>query len=112
MDSNEFLFKLKNSLPDGFEAKKFNRMRRIHIKYYHYGFAVIDLNQSNYNLYAIDGLFSAVGVSNFERNIPNMSNKTTRIMHIPYNNTDVLEKLIKYVKANPSNIESIAVQSY
>lgn len=112
MDSNEFLFKLKNSLPDGFEAKKFNRMRRVHIKYFHYGFAVIDMNNSDYNLYAIDGLFSAVGVNKYERDIPNMSNKTTRIMHISYNNTDVLEKLIKYVKDNPSNIECIAVQSY
>lgn len=112
MDSNEFISMLNNSLPDGFEAKKFNRMQRIHIKYFHYGFAVIDLNQSNYNLFAIDGLFSAIGVRNYERNIPNMSNKTTRIKHISYDDTDVLEKLIKYVKDNPSSVESIAVQSY
>ena len=28
MDSNEFIYNLKNSLPDGFEAKKYNRMPR------------------------------------------------------------------------------------
>ena len=112
MDNNEFISKLKSLLPDGFEAKKFNRMQRIHIKYYHYGFAVIDLNQSNYNLFAIDGLFSAIGLNNYERNIPNMSNKTTRIMHISYEDTEVLEKLIKYVESQPSSVESIAVQSY
>lgn len=112
MDSNEFISMLNNSLPDGFEAKKFRRMQRIHIKYYHYGFAVIDLNQSNYNLFAIDGLFSAIGVRNYERNIPNMSNKTTRIMHISYDDTDVLDKMIKYVESNPSSVESTAVQSY
>ena len=112
MDSNEFIFKLNNLLPNGFEAKKFNKMRRIHIKYFHYGFAVIDLNQKNYNLFAIDGLFAAIGVRNFERNIPNMSNKTTRIMHIPYEDTDVLEKLINYVNNHPFSVESIAVQSY
>jgi len=111
MDSNEFIYKLKNFLPEGFEAKKYNRMPRIHIKYYHYGFAVIDLNQNNYNLYAIDGLFSAIGVNYYERNLSNMSNKTTRIMHISYNDIDVLSKMIKYVKANPSSVESIAVQS-
>lgn len=35
MDSTEFVLKLNNLLPEGFEAKKFNRMKRIHIKYYH-----------------------------------------------------------------------------
>lgn len=112
MDSNEFIYKLNNLLPNGFEAKKFNKMPRIHLKYYHYGFAVIDLNLNNYNLFAIDGLFTAIGIRNYERNITNMSNKTTRIMHIPYEDTDILEKLFKYVKANPSSVESVAVQSY
>lgn len=111
MDSTEFVLKLNNLLPEGFEAKKFNRMKRIHIKYYHYGFAVIDLNKNNYNLFAIDGLFSAIGVRNYER-ISNMSNKTTRIMHISYDDTVVVEKLIKYVKSNPSIVETTAVQSY
>ena len=111
MDSNEFIFKLKNFLPDGFEAKKFNRMPRIHIKYFHYGFAVIDLCHSDYNLFAIEGLFSAIGVHNFER-ITNMSNKKNRIMHIPYEDTDILERLIKYVQSNPASIEGTAVQSY
>ena len=111
MESTEFVLKLNNLLPEGFEAKKFNRMKRIHIKYYHYGFAVIDLNKNNYNLFAIDGLFSAIGVRNYER-ISNMSNKTTRIMHISYDDTVVVEKLIKYVKSNPSIVETTAVQSY
>lgn len=112
MDSNEFICKLNSILPDGFEAKKFNRMKRIHIKYFHYGFAVIDLNRNHYNLFAIDGLFSAIGVRNYERNIPNMANKTTRIMHISNEDTEILEKLFKYVADNPSSVESIAVQSY
>ncbi len=111
MDSTEFVLKLNNLLPEGFEAKKYNRMKRIHIKYYHYGFAVIDLNKNNYNLFAIEGLFSAIGIRNYER-ISNMSNKTTRIMHIPYDDTVVVEKLIKYVENNPSSVESTAVQSY
>ena len=105
------MYKLNNLLPNGFEAKKFKRMPRIHVKYYHYGFAVIDMNQSNYNLYALEGLFSAVGVFKFER-ITNMSNKTNRIMHIPYEDTVILEKLFEYVKNNPSSVESSAVQSY
>ncbi len=112
MDSNEFILVLNSILPEGFEAKKFKRMPRIHIKYYHYGFAVIDLNRSNYNLFAIEGLFSAIGVRNYERNISNMSNKTTRIMHISYEDMEVLKKLIKYVESNPDSVESTAVQSY
>ena len=112
MDSNEFVSVLNSILPEGFEAKKFNRMPRIHIKYFHYGFAVIDLNNSNYNLYAIDGLFSAIGIRNYERNISNMSNKKTRIMHISYEDTEVLKKMFKYVESHPSSVESTAVQSY
>ena len=95
MDSNEFILKLNSLLPDGFEAKKFKRMPRIHIKYFHYGFAVIDLNKSNYNLYALDGLFSAIGIRN-----------------ISYEDTEVLIKIFKYIETHPSSVESIAVQSY
>lgn len=112
MDSNEFISVLNSILPEGFEAKKFKQMPRIHIKYFHYGFAVIDLNNCNYNLYAIDGLFSAIGIRNYERNIPNMSNKKTRIMHISYEDTEVLKKMFKYVESHPSSVESTAVQSY
>ena len=111
MDSNEFIFRLNKLLPDGFEAKKFEKMPRIHIKYFHYGFAVIDLNQRNYNLYVLEGMFTAIGVKKFER-ISNMSNKKNRIMHIPYEDMLILEKLIDYVKANPYSVESVAVQSY
>ena len=110
MNSDVFIKKLNNMLPDGFEAKKFNGMPRIHIKYYHYGFAVIDLKKDSYNLAAIEGLFSAVGVHNYER-ITNMSNKTNRIRSISYEDTSVLEKTFKYVKANPSFVEDLAVQS-
>lgn len=112
MDSNEFILVLNSILPDGFEAKKFRQMPRIHIKYFHYGFAVIDLNKRNYNLYALDGLFSAIGIRNYDRNFTCMSNKPTRIMHIPYEDTEVLKKLFKYVESHPSSVESIAVQSY
>ena len=112
MDSNEFISVINSILPDGFEAKKFERTPRIHIKYFHYGFAVIDLNKRNYNLYALDGLFSAIGIRNYERGFNTMSNKTTRIMHIPYEDTEVLKKLFKYVESHPSSVESIAVQSY
>lgn len=112
MDSNEFISMLNSILPDGFEAKKFKQMPRIHIKYFHYGFAVIDLNKRNYNLYALDGLFSSIGIRNYERDFPCMSNKKTRIMHISYEDTEVLKKLFKYIETNPSSVESIAVQSY
>ena len=112
MDSNEFILVLNSILPEGFEAKKYKRMQRIHIKYFHYGFAVIDLNHRNYNLYSIDGLFSAIGIRNYERDFPCMSNKTTRIMHIPYEDTKVLKELIKYVESHPSSVESTAVKSY
>lgn len=111
MNEDLFINKLNKLLPDGFDAKKFNQMPRIHIKYRHYGFAVIDLRSDSYNLYVLGGLFSAVGVTRFEQ-ITNMSNKTNRIMKIPYEDTVILEKLFKYVKDNPFIVESSAVQSY
>lgn len=110
MNEDLFINKLNKLLPDGFEAKKFNRMPRIHLKYRHYGFAVIDLRSDYYNLYVLGGLFSAIGVTRFEHT--NMSNKTNRIMRIPYEDTVILEKLFKYVKDNPYIVESSAVQSY
>ncbi len=111
MNNDWFITKLNNLLPSGFEAKKFNNMPRIHIKYDNYGFAVIDMNQNNYNLFAVEGLFPAIGIKDYEQ-ITNMSNKKNRIMHISYEDTEVLEKVIKYVKANPSAVESKAVRSY
>ena len=102
---------LNEMLPDGFQAKKFNRMPRIHIKYHHYGFAVVDLRESFYHLYALEGLFSAVGVRQFDH-ITNMSNKTNRIEKIPYEYMDIIQKLLKYVQDNPSEVENNAVQSY
>ena len=111
MNEDLFINKLNKLLPDGFEAKKFNRMPRIHIKYRHYGFAVIDLRSDYYNLYVLGGLFSSIGVTRFER-VKSYSNKTNRIMRIPYEDTVVLEKLLKYVKDNPFIVESSAVQSY
>ena len=51
MNADDFIRKLNNMLPVGFEAKKYNGMPRIHIKYNHYGFAVIDLRRDSYNLY-------------------------------------------------------------
>lgn len=111
MNSAEFICKLNSLLPDGFEAKKFKNMPRIHIKYLHYGFVVIDLCSNFYNLFAIEGLFPAIGVRNFEQ-ISNMGNKTTRVMHIDYDDTKILEKLFDYVRKNPLSVESVAVQSY
>ena len=98
------------SLPDGFEAKKFEDMPRIHIKYHHFGFAVIDLRQNFYHLYVLGGMFSAIGVKNYDK-ITNMSNKTNRITRIPYEDTEILGKLFAYVESNPSFVETYAVQS-
>lgn len=50
MNSDGFIKRLNNMLPAGFETKKFNDMPRIHIKYNHYGFAVIDLRRDGYIL--------------------------------------------------------------
>ena len=78
MNSEDFIIKLNSMLPAEFEAKKFDGMPRIHIKYNHYGFAVIDLKRDSYNLAVLEGLFSAVGIQEFEH-ISNMRNKTNRI---------------------------------
>lgn len=111
MNSDTFIYRLNRLLPDGFEAKKFNNMPRIHIKYRHFGFAVIDLKADSYNLSVIGGLLSAIGVTDFER-ISNMSNKTNRIRSIPYEDTRILENLIEYVINKPEAVETSAVQSY
>ena len=111
MNSEDFIIKLNSMLPAEFEAKKFDGMPRIHIKYNHYGFAVIDLKRDSYNLAVLEGLFSAVGIQKFER-ISNMSNKTNRIRSIPYENTSILQKLLKYINDDPSVLEGKAVQSY
>lgn len=76
----------------GFETKKYDDTSIIHIKYYHYGFAVIDLRKDSYNLYVLEGMFPNIGVRGFER-ISNMRNKTNRIRSIPYEDTVILEKL-------------------
>ena len=111
MISDMFIKELNDMLPEGFQAKKFNRMPRIHIKYHHYGFAVIDLREDYYHLYAIEGLFSAVGIQHYDH-ISNMSNKTNRITRIPYGDMTIIKKLIQYVQENPSEVECFAVQSY
>ncbi len=79
MNSEDFIIKLNSMLPAGFEAKKFDGMPRIHIKYNHYGFAVIDLKRDSYNLAVLEGLFSAFGIQEFEH-ISNMRNKTNRTL--------------------------------
>lgn len=86
-------------------------MPRIHIKYNHYGFAVIDLKKDSYNLSVLEGMFTAIGIQGFER-ISNMRNKTNRIRSIPYENAAMLQELLKYVSKDPVSIESKAVQSY
>ena len=111
MESEIFIIKLNSMLPAEFEAKKFDGMPRIHIKYNHYGFAVIDLKRDSYNLAVLEGLFSAVGIQEFEH-ISNMRNKTNRIRSIPYENTSILQKLYKYINDDPSVLEDKAVQSY
>ena len=111
MESEIFIIKLNSMLPAAFEAKKFDGMPRIHIKYNHYGFAVIDLKRDSYNLAVLEGFFSAIGIHEFER-ISNMSNKTNRIRSIPYENTSILQKLLKYINDDPTVLEDKAVQSY
>ena len=111
MNGDDFIKRLDNMLPAGFEAKKFNGMPRIHIKYIHYGFAVIDLKRDSYNLYVLEGMFSNIGIRGFER-ISNMRNKTNRIRSIPYEDARILEKLLKYVSDDPSVLETKAVQSF
>ena len=111
MNSEDFIINLNSMLPAEFEAKKFEGMPRIHIKYNHYGFAVIDLKRDSYNLAVLEGLFSAVGIQEYEH-ISNMRNKTNRIRSIPYENTSILQKLLKYINDDPSVLEDKAVQSY
>ena len=111
MESEIFIIKLNNKLPAEFEAKKFDDLPRIQIKYNHYGFAVIDLKRDSYNLAVLEGLFSAVGIQEYEH-ISNMRNKTNRIRSIPYENTSILQKLLKYINDDPSVLEDKAVQSY
>ena len=111
MNSEDFIIKLNNMLPADFEAKKFNGMPRIHIKCNHFGFAVIDLRRNNYHLFVLEGMFTAIGIQEYEQ-ISNMSNKTNCIKNIPYEDTIVLNRLSKYVSDDPSVVETLAVQSY
>ena len=56
-------------------------------------------------------MFTAIGIQEYEQ-ISNMRNKTNCIKNIPYEDTMVLNKLIKYVSDDPSVVETLAVQSY
>ncbi|SEW21155.1 HNH endonuclease [Ruminococcaceae bacterium KH2T8] len=85
-------------LPEGFEAKRYDGMNRVHFKYRGVGFAVMDMNTYTYNLGSRDEYMHAVGVREFEYTHilgPNHA----MLRGIPNADTTVLYKLFDYISA-------------
>ncbi len=91
---DRFLDSLK--LPEGFEAKRYNGMNRVHFKYHGVGFAVMDMKQDCYNLGSRDDYYKSVHVNKFEH-INYLGPNHALIRDIPYSDTSVLYALFDYI---------------
>ena len=89
-------------LPQGFVAKRYKGMNRVHLKYNSKGFAVVDMNKNTYNLATRAKLYDALHVNNYEYT-NNMGPNHAIVKSIDYSNKDILYKLIDFISSN-SNI--------
>ena len=83
-------------LPPGFEAKRFNGMNRVHLKYHSAGFAVFDMKKKDYNLASRVETFQAIGVKDYSLT-ENLGPNCALIKNIKYSDTEILYKLIDYI---------------
>ena len=102
LNRESFIEKLK--LPKGFEAKRFEGMNRIHFKYLGIGYFIVDLKNSNYNLASREEYLNAIGVKDYSIS-KNLGPNRAIIKDIPYNNTEVLYKLLSYISNESVNAD-------
>lgn len=93
LSKNNFIASL--SLPDGITAYRYEGMDRVHFKCHGVGFLVIDMKNNCYNLNTREEYLRDVGVYRFEKT-DNMGPNKALIRDIPYEDIEVLFKLIKY----------------
>ena len=84
------------SLPDGVRYKHFEGMNRYHFKYYGTGFLTLDLMNNYYHLHTREAYLRAVGVFDFSLD-NNSGPNPAAIKRIPYDNTDVFYKLVRFI---------------
>ena len=90
------------NLPQGFEAKRYDGMNRVHFKYLGIGFAVIDMKVDNYNLGSRESYMDDIGVIDYTTT-QNLGPNHALLKNIPYDDTSVLYKLFGYVSGNAVN---------
>ena len=93
LSKNNFIASL--SLPDGITAYRYEGMDRVHFKCHGVGFLVIGMKNNCYNLNTREEYLRDVGVYRFEKT-DNMGPNKALIRDIPYEDIEVLFKLIKY----------------
>ena len=93
LSKNNFIASLR--LPDGITAYRYEGMDRVHFKCHGVGFSVIDMKNDCYNLSSREEFLRDVGIYRFEKT-DNMGPNHAMIRNIPYEDTDVLYKLINY----------------
>ena len=85
-------------LPKGFEAKQYNGMNRVHLKYKSVGFAVFNMNKNTYNLATRKEVFRAINVNDYSSE-KNLGPNDAIIKGIPYSDTTILYRLIDYISS-------------
>ena len=99
---------LKNlNLPDGVTFKHFEGMNRYHFKYYGTGFLTLDLMNNYYHLHTREAYLRAVGVFDYSLNKDSGPNPAA-IKRIPYENTDVFYKLVRFITNEETDDINIA----
>ncbi len=83
------------NLPDGIYAKRFAGMNRVHFKCHGVGFMIIDMKNNGYNLGTREEYLRDAGVYHFVVS-NNLGPNRALIRDIPYEDTEVLFKLINY----------------
>ena len=94
ISKEQFIESLK--LPDSIRPKHFEGMNRYHFKYYGDGFVVLDLQNKYYHLRAREDYLRAVGVYDYTHD-KNHPSKPGTIKCIPYNDTDVFDRLVYFI---------------
>ena len=113
VDDERESFFISLILPDGFEAKRYNGMNRVHLKKDSIGFAVFDMNVADYNLATREEYFKAISVEKYDYT-DNLGPNHAIVRNIRYSDTGILYKLIDYISLNRDNLNydsSISVTS-
>ena len=79
-----------------FEAKRYEGMNRIHLKFNSVGFAVIDMNVDTYHLVTREIYLKQLNILGYELT-DNIGPNHAIIRNISYKDTDILYKLIGYI---------------